>query len=258
MSKPAVVTLTSCLLLGASACAGTETGNPPVIGFTNSGCHDQAYDKGITQSLEPMTPNPLYKGLTCFHWQRGEDDTVRIDLSNYESACGSDMGWKPQLERRDDGGLDLILQDDSCAAYRCGWCLYDLSFTIELERPIDGEVRLYQRGCAEQDAHLKRATLPLATQASGTVCNYTHAVALEMKNGAPGTDRTPCGPTSRTPTCDADLVCTDLGSRPTGDFSGGARCLASCTADTACDALTSCQDGVCRLREIGVSSSAAD
>jgi hypothetical protein len=253
MSKPVAIA-SSCLLLAASACAGTETGNPPVIGFGNSGCHDQAYDKGIMQSLEPMTPNPLYKGLTCFHWQHPDADTIRIELSNYETACGSDMGWKPQLEQREDGGIDIILQDDDCQAFRCGWCMHDLSFTFELERPLDGEVRVYQRGCGDQNEHLKRATLPLATQPAGTVCSYTHSVALDMRNGAPGSERMPCGPTNQSQTCEPDLSCVDVGTPTSGALTGGPRCLATCTDDATCDELTSCQNGVCRLREIGVFS----
>ncbi|MDB4988595.1 MAG: hypothetical protein JWN04_3773, partial [Myxococcaceae bacterium] len=70
------------------------------------GCHDQSYgqslpkssDKGvIRQSLDmpTLTPDPQYKGLTCMIWQRVDADTVRIDLTNYESGCSSDDGWHP-------------------------------------------------------------------------------------------------------------------------------------------------------------------
>jgi len=266
MSKHVALTLLSCLLLAACTGTasesgterGTETGNPPVIGFGNSGCHDQAYDKGrVLQSLDPSTPDPLYKGLTCMTWHSAEANRLQIQLTNYESGCGSDLGgWTPRAELRDDGGLDLVLEDDECATAGCGWCLYDLTFTVAVDEPIpNGEVRIYQRGCGEASKQQKRATLALTSQPSGAVCNYAHLAALTWKNGAPGTERTPCNTTApQGQQCNANLTCTDLGERAAGDFSGGERCLANCTEDSGCDSLSRCEEGVCKLRVGGLLS----
>ncbi|MDB4989872.1 MAG: hypothetical protein JWN04_5050, partial [Myxococcaceae bacterium] len=50
-SKQAAQTLLSGLCL-LTACNGTETGNPPVIDFGNSGCHDQSYGQSLPKSSD--------------------------------------------------------------------------------------------------------------------------------------------------------------------------------------------------------------
>lgn len=265
---PRVGILLSGLSLVA-ACSGTDTGNPPVIGFGNSGCHDQAYGQGlhesastglILQSLDMPTlvPDAQYKGLTCLAWQRVDASSIRILLTNYESGCGSELGWVPKAELLDDGTLDLVLEDSDCSQASCGWCLYDLSFTIELkDRAADGPVRMSQRGCQVDALETKHAVLALASQPSGAVCNYANSSALTWKGGDDGSKRMPCGAATGAAgavTCQAGLQCIDLGTQPAGDFSGGARCLPSCSSDADCDALSSCQAGVCKLRATGLSS----
>jgi hypothetical protein len=245
---------------GLAACTGTDTGNPPVIDFGNSGCHDQRYGQSnaALQSLDKAVPAPLYKGLTCLAWQHVDPQTVRIDLTNYESGCASDQGWQPKAELREGGGLDLILQDKDCSTAGCFWCVYDLSFTVQLDQPPgDGEVRVYQQGCGEDAKREKRATLALASQSAGAVCNYAHSVALFERSGDAGGKRMPCGDHlgSQSPiACLPGNLCVDVGPRPPGDFSGGERCLPVCTTNTDCDTLTSCESGVCKLTTTGLIS----
>jgi len=252
------------LLSGVSAlaaCTGTDTGNPPVIDFGNSGCHDQRYAAASAlESLDKSVPDPLYKGLTCLTWQQVDPRTVRIDLTNYESGCESDRGWTPRAEQRPDGGLDIVLEDNNCIAAACGWCVYDLSFTVQLDEPVtDGEVRVYQRGCEKADASQKAATLALASQPSGAVCDYANRHALNWRGADPGGPKMPCF-TAPTPgqqaiTCQPGLVCTDVDQTASSSANGGELCLSVCTSNADCDGLTSCESGVCKLRERGLSSS---
>lgn len=259
MTRLAIVALVSAVS-ALSACTGTDTGNPPVVDFGNSGCK-KGLSSGALQSVDKATPDPRYEGLTCLTWQHVDDKTIKIDLTNYESGCEADKGWKPQAEVRDDGGLDIILQDDDCSQAKCGWCIYDLAFTVHVDMPLgDGEVRVYESGCKEGAPHVKRAALALASQSSGAVCNYANRNALAWPGaGAAGGNRMPCatgataGPQSVS--CQAGLVCSDLGeSVPVEAANAGARCLLACTSDTNCDELTSCQDGACKLKARGLSS----
>jgi hypothetical protein len=236
-----------------AGCTGTETGNPPVIDFGNSGCLAHgAVDKGVLlQSLDE--PGPSYAGLTCLSFEGAENQTVRIDLHNYESGCSTDQGWVPHTELRDDGGLDIVLQDNDCSVAKCGWCIYDLSFTIRLDAPLpDGEVRVYQQGCGDTSRQEKRAVLALASQAEGAACSYAHGGALSWLAKGKGERGMPCNLTSSQGgvRCDEGLVCSDVG--PVDQASGGTRCLPACSSDADCDALTACQAGVCRLTATGL------
>lgn len=258
MTRLVIVALLSAVS-ALAACTGTDTGNPPVIDFGNSGCK-----KGITsalQSVDKATPDPRYEGLTCLTWQHVDEQTVRVDLTNYESGCHSDTGWTPRTKLREDGGLDLILQDAECSQAGCGWCIYDLSFTVALDQSIhDGEVHVYQAGCDGVSPHEKWAVLALSSQPSGAVCNYANRNALAWPGqGVGGGNRMPCATGSaagqQSVSCQAGLVCSDLGeSVPVEAANAGARCLLACTSDANCDELTSCQDGVCKLKVRGLSS----
>jgi len=259
MTRLAIVALVSAVCALAS-CTGTDTGNPPVIDFGNSGCKKST--SSALQSVDKAMPDPRYEGLTCLAWQHVDEQTVKIDLTNYEAGCEADKGWKPQAVVRDDGGLDIILQDDDCSQAKCGWCIYDLSFTVHVDKPLaDGEVRVYEAGCKEGAPHVKRATLALSSSSSGAVCNYANRNALFWTaRGEVGGRRMPC--TTETMagqeamSCDQGLVCSDLGeSVPVEAANAGARCLLSCTVDADCEELTSCQDGVCKLKVRGLISS---
>jgi len=256
--RPAPWLATALAWIGG--CTGTDTGNPPVIGFHSSGCKSKQTSGLVLQSLdEPMKgAEPLYTGLTCFVWERLDEDTLRIDLTNYESGCGAEQGWQPRAELAKDGSLELILQDSHCANASCGWCIYDLSFTVELEEAVrDGEVRLFQRGCDDALRHEKRAFLRLASQPSGAACTYAHYYALQDSPAqAPDHARGLCGPTEAgepNRSCSEGLRCTDLSKSAPTDHHGGPRCLSECQVDADCDALSRCEGAVCMLSATGLS-----
>jgi hypothetical protein len=258
MTRLLLVALVSAIS-ALAACTGTDTGNPPVtgnppgVGFASSGCKKASL--GALQSVDKANPDPRYEGLTCLAFQHLDDNTIRIDLTNYESGCESDKGWTPRAQQRADGGLDIILQDADCSQAKCGFCLYDLAFTVPLELGIeDGEVHVYQQGCDGVEPHEKWATLAVSSQNSGAACNYANRNALSWQGaGTAGSKRMPCSTSaSSSPVpsvCQSGLVCSDLGeSVPVEAANGGTRCLPSCRADADCDELTSCQEGECKLK----------
>lgn len=232
-------------LLFLAACSGTDTGNPPVIDFRNSACHDQTYSRdkdAILQSLDDgsLVPDPKYKGLTCFAFEQ-DAHALHLLVSNYKSGCESQLGWTPRLEERADGGLDVILEDRNCVTAACGWCLYDLSFDLPLELAINREVHLLQRGC--EGAHPELSAQLALGQQDGVACDYTDANALAWRGRGGTSERMLC---SETGTCDSGLTCTTIGADTRG------RCLRNCDDDTECDTLSQCTAGVCQLSATGL------
>ncbi|MET0286476.1 MAG: hypothetical protein ABW352_18485 [Polyangiales bacterium] len=223
-----------------AACSGTDTGNPPVIDFRNSACHDQSYtgDKdAILQSLDegPLTPDARYKGATCVVSERRED-ALHVFVSNYEAACAEGVDWKPRVEERSDGGLDLILEDDACQVGRCGTCLYDLDFELPLALSTAQEVHIYQQGCGDQRHEI-------AAPLDGVACDYTSVGALVFRARGETGERMLCGDGAHGVwgPCDDGLACTEVGTQY-------GRCLRSCTQDADCDALSACDGSVCKLK----------
>ena len=240
-----------CGLVALGACTGTETGNPPLIDFGKTAC--KALDKLAKERPAESTDttsvliDPLYDGLTCFVWERIDAQTLRVDVTNHVTGCGSDLGWTPRLKLSDDGAVELILDDDDCTQARCGSCIYDLSFTVQLDEDMrDRPVRFYELGC-EQNPTPMRATLPLSSQASGAVCTHTSGSALAQRGGHSSL-RMPCGKlfNGTEATCNDGLLCTELAADQRV-------CLAQCQSDTDCDKLSRCDGSVCRLSATGLS-----
>lgn len=230
---------------------GTDTGNPPLIDFDESGCKSHQYEKELrSQSLETTSAfeNPLYDGLTCFVWQRLEAGSLRVQITNYADSCGADLSWTPEA-RVVDGELQLALMDTRCIVAGCGSCVYDLSYDVRVDTTSDLAVSLEHEGCGA--TRKLTARLPLATQEAGSSCVYADHGALFWHAGTTGSlgkRHMPCvtspkdGPSQQ---CDDGLVCSAPSpERPI--------CLARCTSDAECDALTRCSDGVCQLHTTGV------
>jgi hypothetical protein len=231
-----------------ASCVGTDTGNPPVIDFRNSGCNGSA-DKGVTlQSLDYATPDDL--GLSCLRWEHRDDETVRIVLTNYHAPCGADSGWQPRVKLREDG-VDLILEDRQCALSSCDdSCVYDLTFVVgEASRLPDGLVRLYQQGCDQNN--LEQAEVPLASLRSGIACRY--ADYQHVSFFPTGNQGDACG--SHTPTCQDGLRCTNVSPLSPEHPDADERCLPTCTSNADCDAaLSECTAGACQLKATGLSA----
>ncbi len=244
--------------LALTACVGTDTGNPPVIDFGHSGCHSDATDKGMhTGALDQAGPDPLYNGLTCMVWQRPQADTLQVKLINYEAGCHSDSGWEPRTQLDANGELALILHDSDCASASCGWCQYDVSFSVRIPSSMsDGVVHVYKEGCGDERRAIRSAWLPLSSSAehAGTACDYALRYAVEDQNYGYDLPRTICntkGERQPVSGCATGKTCTDL---TPGLSYPDERCLAQCTSNSDCDSLSSCLDGVCKLSASGLRS----
>jgi hypothetical protein len=234
-----------------ASCLGTETGNPPLIHWRGTPCKPAGTrTKAVTlQSLDSSLArldtdgaydNPLYEGLNCIVWQRVDETTLRIDVTNYEDACGSDSSWTPSARLDDSGTLQLLLEDTKCQRAGCDSdCMFDFSYTVRVaDSTQDLPVRLTHEGCG-YEPNSRSAVLPLSTRAQGAVCRHAdfHVHA--------GTLRTPCQRRGIAVACESRLVCAEAGaSEPL--------CLPPCSSDADCDPLTQCQEAVCKLRATGL------
>jgi hypothetical protein len=229
-------------LISAVSCAGgTETGNPATLkNFESSACKTRETDTG-QQALVLASDA---EGLQCVEWDTDASGTLSIKLLNFPEPCGDAyLG----AASHDETGLSLSVYKDTCALFKCGWCVFDFDFTLAgLDLTHDLPVRIGSAVCAsEPTTYGDELTLPLAKQTSGSVCRYLERSPLEWygrARGSCGQRNMPCGDCSGTDmlSCGAGLRCTELAA-------GDSRCLAECTTDDDCaGGLTTCQDGVCQ------------
>lgn len=261
---------TTLVGLIAFACAGTETQNPgePLKTFKDSGCKKEA-GKSVSNlrgtsrtSAEVATASAALvstdysaeiAGLKCFAWEIVGTDSLRIDLYNFEGACGAQWTGRAAIEA--DGALGLSLINPDCRIASCGWCIYDWSFEVagvDLSKPLPVGVGI-DTCPGERAVESIPATIPVNTQTSGILCNYAHFGALgwqAMALSQCGTVGMPCSgtsmcqsyPVTTAVSCQGDLVCTDNGN------ASEQICAKPCVTDPDCGALgvSTCQTGLCR------------
>ncbi len=257
----AALGLMSALLLGA--CNGTESGNPS-LEFSSTECKSgepsatPQGERARAPRLRALGHGPQnesafqddrYDGLTCFVWERLDAETVNIQVTNHADGCSENEHWRPEAELTDDGKLDLRLENPSCSSAKCGWCIYDLSFTVKVPRTLESvEVRVFDDSCSSEGATVReQAHLALGQAERGEVCGYANPHALRWRgctSGAPGRFL-PCGAPDdcfgEGTHCAEGLTCVELDE---------ARCAPSCTKDADCTnvAQTSCVNGACVLQ----------
>jgi hypothetical protein len=258
--KKAVWATTLCGLI-AYSCSGTETQNPvsPLLSFKGSPCKKEANQASGTgtataaQALVSIDYSPETAGLQCIAWEAVGTDKLKIDLYNFEGACGAQWTGKAAIEN--DGGLGLSLVNPECMIASCGWCIYDWSFEVEgvdLGRPLTVGVGI-DTCPGEQAIRNATATLPVDAQSSGILCNYANFNALgwqALSLKTCGTLAMPCNGTSMCQsypvttdlTCQGDLVCSDNGN------ADERICAKPCSVDDDCGTLgvLECRDGLCR------------
>lgn len=252
------------------SCSGTETQNPsnPLKSFKDGGCKKEnalasanGTNGGIataTQALVSTDYSAETTGLKCFAWEVVSDNRLKIDLYNFEGACGAD--WKGKAAIEGDGGLKLSLVNPDCMIALCGTCMYDWSFdVVGVETSKDVALSLSIDTCPSGavSTPIKNfsVTLPTAAKASGILCNYAdfgglawQAMALSQcaTVGMPCNNVTngmcPSTPVSTEMTCQGDLICTDNGTAEQRI------CAKPCAADTDCGSLgiLTCKEGLCR------------
>lgn len=228
--------------MGCASTGGTETDNPasPLLGFNGSDCKTKALDPG-QQALVLASDAD---GLQCVEWQRSAEGTLALRLLNFPEPCADEYLGRAQLGS--DGALELSVYKNICAAAKCGTCLFDFEFQVEVS--LDGplELRIGVAACESQPVMFKdELTLPTDTELTGVVCRALERDALDWDartRGVCGERNMPCGDCQSvdTTSCAAGLVCSELGA-------ADSRCLESCESDDDCaGGLTRCLDGVCQ------------
>ncbi len=249
-------------------CNGTETQNPasgkPLVAFGNSGCKKEvlASTSSKLSSFSPVDAGPTayeaeVEGLKCVAWEMSGTDRVKINLINFEEACGAQ--WEGTAKLDDSGQLQLGLVNPQCLIALCGWCIYDWSFDVAGVRGFSHlPVTITIDTCpGQQELKTSSVDLPLDTQQSGIKCRYANFFALgwqAMSLGTCGAVGMPCEGTSMcssldasaTKTCQSDLVCTNNGDT-TQEI-----CAKPCANDADCGSagVLSCQSGLCRPKNL--------
>jgi len=242
---------------GGSAGTGGAGGTGNLVSFVGSPCKKEVQSPApqpiATRRLAPITgvDPAAVVGLRCISWERTGADGLKIDLVNFDGACGAQ--WSGDAAVDASGSLVLGLVNPDCAISRCGVCIYDWSFELRAI-PSAGDLPLTIRidTCpGQQPLQTWGATLPLASSPQGMLCRYADWNALGWQASATSTCATinmPClgaGMCSSATTgrsCNQGLVC---------DTNGTADqyiCLLPCSAQAPCPAggVLSCQAGLCR------------
>lgn len=259
----------STVVLLALSCEGTETQNPanPLTSFKDSGCKKENATKvvaalnrfgdGYATASQPVVSTDYSAetaGLKCFAWEVLESGQVKVDLINFESACGPKFVGDAKIDS--NGVLQLSVSNPGCMLADCGECIYDWSYevaTLDTSKPLP--VRLGIDVCPGSDAiRYIEATLPVDTQSSGILCNYADYGAIgwqAMGLSQCGTVGMPCvntmmcsrgGNSAAAASCEGDLVCADNGNAEERI------CAKACSGDADCGSLgvLSCSGGLCR------------
>ncbi len=240
--------------------SGTESGNPS-LDFTSTECKSkdstaepQSAARWTTKSVgkAPLQTsaieNSTYDGLECFVWERIDDDTLKIEVTNYADGCSENKYWRPTAELNDDGTLELRLENPSCTKAACGWCIYDLSFTVNVPSSLESlDVHLFDDSCSGEAPLTSAARLALGDDARGEVCGYANSSALRWVCATGTAGRyAPCSAEgdcyAEGTACGAGLSCAEL-DEP--------RCAPTCSVDADCaeTASTRCIAGHCVLPE---------
>ena len=228
--------------VGCSSTGGTETDNPasPLESFSSSGCKTKALAPG-QQALIVASDA---EGLQCVEWQRTAEGSLQLRLHNFPEPCGETYLGRAAFAS--DGALELSVYKDVCAVAKCGTCLFDFDFEVDVRGDAPLELRIGAAACESQPVMFdEQLTLPSDAEASGVVCRPIERGPLEWdarSRDVCGERNMPCGDCQSVDatSCAAGLVCSELGA-------GDSRCLESCEVDDDCaGGLTRCQDGVCQ------------
>lgn len=231
-----------------------------MVAFTGSKCKKEAASalhSTLTRGLVTGVDGTEYEGLQCVAWDVSVQG--KFDLLNFASACGPD--WVGSASRADDGGITLAVNNPSCAVAGCGSCIYDWSFTVDRvaadgDIALDIDVIVCDKAGETSNNQTFALSIPAAASAKGVTCRYAEYGALQWQAFALGTMgrlNMPCVDPAdypgegEPPPCEDGLACTKM--QP-GTHRDAAICLKSCAADADCPLpeLSSCQDGVCRLK----------
>jgi len=242
--------------LALSTCGGDSPPTAQTKSFVSSACKKEQVAQSTT-SLSPilqvLTDTTGLDGLSCVAWQRAGAGQLKLDLYNYENACGTT--WSGTGSVLPDGSLQLVIANPSCTIANCAKCLYDWSFDLDVNlatavaTPLDVQVG----ACPGQQAPTSYPATTIGPADGGVHCTFADYGALNEQAAMAGTCGKagwPCvgslfcgtGSFASTGTCDPGLVC---------DSSSGQnepRCLVPCTTVADCPRADAwaCLSGLCR------------
>jgi len=238
----AAITLgTLASVLSCASTGGTETDNPAATlkDYQGSACKN----KEPSPNPQALTLAPDTEGLQCVHWQK-RDGLLHLSLNNFPEPCGNQYLGRAEVSQ---DALELTVYKDTCALFKCGWCIYDFDFTVgnvSLEMPLKLSIGSAVCEGKPRDS-VEELTLPLDEQDSGVTCRYVPASPLEWyanERGTCGERNMPCGKCydSTDTTCESGTTCSELATNDS-------RCLPNCESDDDCaPGITTCQGGVCQ------------
>jgi hypothetical protein len=184
-------------------------------------------------------------------WQRIGSNEIKLDLYNFDAACGA--SWIGDGALASDGSMALRVDNPSCQIASCGACLYDWSFDLHVPVPTAQEVPIVVAvdACDGQQATVYNQAA-IGAEQQGIRCTQADYGALIVQVDAPGTATLrgqvgmPCGG-GNAETCAAGLVCDS------GLSANELLCFAPCATAADCPRsdVYSCQAGLCRPIGLG-------
>ena len=248
------------LLLAAAAgiaCSsnhGAGEASTNLVSFASSPCKKESTAAGTASSQQTLAAGldgDALAGLKCIAWERASGDLLKVDLVNFEGACGAE--WTGDAVVMADGTVALKLVNPEGKAAFCGWCLYDWSFEVRgtgsgdklaISISIDTQP-------GSQPIEGYQATLPVSSSGQGVSCRYASYEALGSQAAAANTCGTVGMPCLGTSMCSASAGPRSCSQGLVCDTNGTADqyvCLAPCSADADCPSggALSCQTGLCR------------
>jgi hypothetical protein len=190
-------------------------------------------------------------GLRCVAWKRVGTTELKLDLYNFDGACGTT--WVGDAAIGADGTIALAIDNPSCTVALCGKCLYDWSFDVQGAIPAGPvPVDITVNTCKGQQTPVQIPTT-IGAEEEGLACSFADYGGLLWQASATSTCGTlamPCvgsslcgsGSFTSTGTCNTGLVCDS--SAATNE----PRCLAPCSTAQDCPRADAwvCQSGLCR------------
>src|SRR5512133_2183795 len=105
----------ACLLAFSTlvGCDGSTDGpRPPAISFSSSACKKDVAAKMAAMPLLDrivLDSDAGLDGLRCVAWKRVDGNEIKLDLFNFEGACGAT--WSGDAAVAADGSLELRIDN---------------------------------------------------------------------------------------------------------------------------------------------------
>jgi len=245
----------SLAVLGILSCGGSDNTGVQARSFASSVCKKERVAQSgasFSSSLLVIADETGLDGLRCVAWQRVGASELKLDLYNFDSACGAT--WSGTAAPAADGSLAVHIDNPSCTIARCGKCLYDWSFDLGVAVSTSVATRLTVTvdACQGQQA-AAYFTSTIGPEDQGMRCTYADYGAIDEQAATAGTCGKagwPCvgsllcgsGSLTSTGTCDAGLTCDSSVAE------NEPRCLVPCATAADCPRSDAwiCLAGLCR------------